>query len=303
MSRSSANEAWKVSPLPSDHKRFEWDGACFESARRGYTQAVEGAISPKRHLLMVTLHGGARQHEYVADCGFRYHGADRPGSVSFLPAGCARQLRLRDVAWDWASLALDPEAVPILTEHGSLRAFSCAEDSFVFGALGEFYRLVRADGAVDPLYCEAMTEALVQYVAHRYFSVPPVAEHVGLTRRQVSRVVEYVDANLAVRLRIAELATLVGLSEGHFQRAFKMATGQSPLAFVNFCRVQRALELLSRTDAPILEVAAHVGFVSPSHFARVFRSLVGTTPLRYRLEAPDKARPVAEISSPGMRKE
>ncbi|WP_337269672.1 hypothetical protein [Oryzifoliimicrobium ureilyticus] len=82
----------------------------FETARRERTGAVEGRIAPDFHLIMVTLNGSALRHASRTDDGFRHGGHDATGMTCFLPAGCHRQLSLRDGAWDWGAIAMDPAA-------------------------------------------------------------------------------------------------------------------------------------------------------------------------------------------------
>jgi AraC family transcriptional regulator len=46
--------------------------------------------------------------------------------------------------------------------------------------------------------------------------------------------------------------------------------------------VAMAEQLLARTDLSIAPMALRVGFLSPAHFARVFRSMTGQNPSNYR---------------------
>jgi AraC family transcriptional regulator len=67
-----------------------------------------------------------------------------------------------------------------------------------------------------------------------------------------------------------------------FHRAFKDTTGETPLAYIQRMRIQRAMELLASRDLSVLQLATKVGFLSPSHFSRLFQRQVGMTPSRYR---------------------
>ncbi len=49
----------------------------------------------------------------------------------------------------------------------------------------------------------------------------------GLAPWQLRRVVEYLDAHLPKRVALAHLAELAGLSQAHFNRAFKASTGMT----------------------------------------------------------------------------
>jgi AraC family transcriptional regulator len=57
----------------------------------------------------------------------------------------------------------------------------------------------------------------------------------GLTPRQLSRVEEYVRANISKESSLAELANLIGLSRYHFSRAFKKSTGLAPYQ-IRYCK-------------------------------------------------------------------
>ena len=94
---------------------------------------------------------------------------------------------------------------------------------------------------------------------------------------RLRRVAEYVQANLAGELRLAELSTLVHMSPYHFARLFKKSTGVTPRQFVIRRRIEAALLVLADRQAPIGEVARTVGFRSQSHFTTTFRRVTGVT--------------------------
>jgi AraC-like DNA-binding protein len=54
------------------------------------------------------------------------------------------------------------------------------------------------------------------------------------------------------------------------------------LTFINERRIQRAQQLLVSQSLAIGDLALQVGFLSPSHFARIFRRHVGLSPSEYR---------------------
>jgi AraC family transcriptional regulator len=98
----------------------------------------------------------------------------------------------------------------------------------------------------------------------------------------VDRIMEFVRAQPEMRVSLAELAALAGLSQSHFLRQFRLATGVTPHRFVVQERVSRALHLLSKTDMPASEVALSCGFSSQSHLGFAFRDIVGVTPRQFR---------------------
>ncbi|PIU92840.1 MAG: AraC family transcriptional regulator, partial [Armatimonadetes bacterium CG06_land_8_20_14_3_00_66_21] len=72
------------------------------------------------------------------------------------------------------------------------------------------------------------------------------------------------------------------MSRRTLSRAFRNATGCSPLDYLVRVRIHRAMELLKEADLSIAEVAQQVGFADSNYFSRQFRSLVGCGPRRFR---------------------
>ena len=64
-----------------------------------------------------------------------------------------------------------------------------------------------------------------------------------------------------------------------------MATGQSFMAYLNHCRIERAQALLAMTDKSVSDISQEMGFCDQSYFGTVFRKLVGMTPAAYRAKS------------------
>jgi AraC family transcriptional regulator len=280
----------KLTTRPDAWRRVDWANGAFETAYRPLTKLVEGTLKSDRHLIMVTLQGGAERHEIRAADGYRFDGADRAGSISILPAGCERLLRLHNVHWRWAAVALANDSA---SRFVSLGPMSGIEDAVILGLLSEFDRLDALDGGLDPAYAETMSLALSHYVGRRFGGLRPAHDnHIVLPAWRLRRVKEYVDANLSDVIRISDLARCVELSEGHFHRAFRAATGQTPLVFIQQQRIDTAARLLSMGEGSIADVALQVGFHSPAYFARVFTAAKNCSPSEFRRQhaVPTKER-------------
>jgi AraC family transcriptional regulator len=100
----------------------------------------------------------------------------------------------------------------------------------------------------------------------------------------VQRVRDLIEARLAEKLSLDELAASVGLSTSHFCVAFKRSTGLPPHRYLLVRRTQRARELLRQRDLPLAEIATRLGFCDQSQLTKVFRRFVGVTPAHYRRE-------------------
>jgi AraC family transcriptional regulator len=104
----------------------------------------------------------------------------------------------------------------------------------------------------------------------------------GLATWQARRSLAYIEANLASKMDIDDLANGVALSKSHFSRAFKHSVGLSPMEYVVVRRVERAKSMISGTRQPLAEVALACGFADQAHLNRRFRDIVGISPGRWR---------------------
>lgn len=130
------------------------------------------------------------------------------------------------------------------------------------------------------LYRETMERALAARISH--LAQPPRPEAAALADPRLSRAVDYIHANLGEDLSIAGMSLAAGLSPDRFARAFKAATGASPLQYVISVRIERAKVLLATTRHPVAEIAWRVGYEDVSRFTAHFKRRTGTTPARFR---------------------
>jgi AraC-like DNA-binding protein len=113
-------------------------------------------------------------------------------------------------------------------------------------------------------------------------TAPAPQAHGGLSPAAMRRVREYVDAHLGVSIDLATLAGVVRVSIHHFARGFKQSAGVTPHHYLTRKRVERAQDLLARTELSLSEIALAVGFSDQSHLARHFRQMLGVTPGQFR---------------------
>jgi AraC family transcriptional regulator len=99
---------------------------------------------------------------------------------------------------------------------------------------------------------------------------------------QRQRVIDYIDAHLDAKLRIAEVAAAIRLSKSHFSRVFRRTLGTSPMAYVAARRIEEAKRMMVVSDESLAEVALNCGFADQSHLNRQFRRVVGLTPGQWR---------------------
>ncbi len=104
--------------------------------------------------------------------------------------------------------------------------------------------------------------------------------------RPHNETIEQVCADLAANYRqkfsLTEVAARFYLSPYYLSRLFRRVTGQSIVDYLNNRRIEAAQKLLETTELSISAIAEQTGFASAAHFRRVFREVMGISPLQYR---------------------
>jgi len=98
----------------------------------------------------------------------------------------------------------------------------------------------------------------------------------------ILRAQRYLEENCAAILSVEEVAAHVGISSRHFKRRFKLATGSSPLFYLQNLRIELAKKKLELTLDSIDEITRQIGYENSSTFRRLFRQRVNLSPREYR---------------------
>ena len=99
---------------------------------------------------------------------------------------------------------------------------------------------------------------------------------------QMRRVESHIEAHIEQQIRVADLSGIVDLSEAHFSRAFRLAYGEPPHAYIVRRRVELAAQLMLAGCEPLSEIALKCGFHDQAHLSKQFRQMTGETPAAWR---------------------
>lgn len=154
-------------------------------------------------------------------------------------------------------------------EEAAVRAF-CADAAEYVGR----YLSVKVTSAVGPP-AAAVSGAAASYRAAR------------AARTLESRIV--VQAKRAIHERYAdpafsleEASQRAGVSKNHLSFEFSRETGETFTEYLSRTRVEEAKRLLATSDLRVYEVGERVGYPNVEHFSRVFKKLVGVSPVRFK---------------------
>jgi transcriptional regulator GlxA family with amidase domain len=96
-----------------------------------------------------------------------------------------------------------------------------------------------------------------------------------------SKLLAWVDTKLGQPIKVAEMASVMCMSERTFYRKFTESIGMSPSKYVEEAKLKRAKSLIE-DGQPIALVAADVGFKSEAGFRTQFERRFGLTPSMHK---------------------
>jgi AraC family transcriptional regulator len=125
----------------------------------------------------------------------------------------------------------------------------------------------------------------------------------GFAAWQSRRLAAHVDANLAGKIVIKDIAASLDISVGHFCRAFKRTFGMPARIWIRRRRIELAQGLMLTTGASLSQIALSCGMSDQSHFTRSFRRIVGESPSSWRQTRNGAIEErVTELAYPGTTK-
>ena len=280
-------------PAVADHqsKYIFKHVAAWHGVRVQHLRVEEGEMSEVQlpdHQIAVPVEGGYTVESITAS-GFRRIAVRTVGHTCLIPAGQPYSVHWRNQLEN-VSIYLPPTylsrlaAESLMTERLELVEGCGVQDPFIRELALRLMAEMNSPHPAGRLYGESLVDTLAAHLLRHYTTARTNAQTVqgGLAGHKLRRVTDYINDNMSRDLSLAEIAELVDLSTFHFVRAFKQATGETPHRYLLKSRVERAKQLLTKTELPLAEIGYLVGFNSQSHFTTSFRRLVRLTPKAYR---------------------
>jgi AraC family transcriptional regulator len=168
-------------------------------------------------------------------------------------------------------------------QYARLRDVSGVQDQYLVPLLQQL-----RDEAKQPkasrLFVRGLAQAIAIHLARNYTALTEEVrgESSSLPGFKLRRVTDWMAEHMTEEFSLARLAEQAGMSEFHFNRLFKRATGIPPSQYQIRLRLDAARRLLRETKKSVITIANEVGYSNPSHFAQLFRKETGLSPTDYR---------------------
>lgn len=205
------------------------------------------------------------------------------GDHFFLPAGYPHEYYPVTDSWDVRWVAFDGTAErellttlkltrPAVTHTGNTETMQTI--------FGHMLTAVTTDKVFGSCTCAGL---VYSYVIEFHKLISDRAGAGGSNRSAVlAPALEYIDEHFKEDFPLSALAERAGITPQHLCRLFRETMNMRPVEYLTRRRIREAQQLLTRTDIPVSEISAIVGFSSPGYFSTVFRSCQGTSPSRFR---------------------
>lgn len=108
--------------------------------------------------------------------------------------------------------------------------------------------------------------------------------HLQKYTRQIIQTMDYIHTHLDESLTLSSLSSKIGLTPHYLGQRFCDETGIPLSQYIIEKKIEEAKKLLASSTYTMLEISSSLGFYDQSHFTKLFKRHVGTTPKTYRLK-------------------
>lgn len=145
----------------------------------------------------------------------------------------------------------------------------------------ETYNILEKGYTMDNLiYISKILEHMIGVVY--YGTCFNISNHNKKTNRSIEKAIQYMNKNIYNKITLKDLSNITSFSAPHFSQLFKLSTGYSPIDYFLRLKIQHSCKYLDLTDISIKEVAAKFGFSDPYYYSRLFKKIMGKSPMIYK---------------------
>ena len=114
------------------------------------------------------------------------------------------------------------------------------------------------------------------------------SDTVSMQNQNAEKVKRFIDENYHKKLTVSLIADEVFLSKDYIRNLFIKFYGVSPKSYIQNIRMERAKNLLLKTQTSIALIANSVGYDDPLLFSKMFKKYYDVSPTKFRGEQCEK---------------
>jgi len=132
--------------------------------------------------------------------------------------------------------------------------------------------------------CINSLDDILEYLISFYSSV--LLRMIQITGRKDKKIIDvvksYIQENYKHDISLGTLGGIAYVSPNHLSEVFKEQTGESVVDYITRVRIEKSKELLKDISIKVYEVSDLVGYEDSAYFSKVFKKVVGVSPVEYR---------------------
>jgi AraC-like DNA-binding protein len=100
--------------------------------------------------------------------------------------------------------------------------------------------------------------------------------------KAIRKTMDFINENINQKLSLQQLSDIAGLSPNYFHKIFTEVMQTTPNDYITTARLNKAKDLLLRTNLQIYNIADQCGFNNVSYFSYLFKKTFLITPIDFR---------------------
>ena len=135
--------------------------------------------------------------------------------------------------------------------------------------------------------CERLNtfEQITNLQYHMVMQYAQAVEDLRYNRNQselTKNVASYIRHHLSDAIKTEDIAASLFMSRSHLSTRFKQDNDMNLTEYIHYIKISEAKHLLAHTDKNLSIISNYLGYSSQSHFTRMFKKIVGVSPIEYR---------------------
>ena len=175
---------------------------------------------------------------------------------------------------------------PVITYGKEYAILEKEKNSGILSLLDEIYK----DAGKEMLRKELIIQNKISRLWNELFEeVPDIVQRESrnknlLLQSRLREMMQFIENHYKERISLERLAAEANISKSEALRCFKRGIGTTPVKYLIDYRLERAKELLCKTNDTVIRVAADVGIDNTSYFVSIFKKMYGMQPGAFREE-------------------
>ncbi|MBN7304794.1 helix-turn-helix transcriptional regulator [Mycobacteroides abscessus subsp. bolletii] len=254
-------------------------GLGFDFISSSIANQTSWVFDEPHHVIAVYTGGLVRAKETEFRSGTGTPDLPKVGDILVVPAGERVGITARGQFLNFSQLSVPTK----LLEYRKITPRFGFRDPLLHHLINRAHSVADRDDLLARLLRDSLADVIRLHLSDHYASIQyrPGGGR-SLSTSAQSKLIEFIEDSMDSDISLGALARRADMPVSQFSKAFTFAFHTTPYQYVLDRRIARAKRLLATTTLTVTDIAASVGFSTPSHFATAFKGRVGMTPTVYR---------------------